>query len=197
MAVGDKYRLVVTGTMLGSLIKNIFYYEMTGGSGAGATQLASHFLLNGLSSIGVIMSSDVTLTSLTVENLNQSTDFTNNVFAVSGVRTSASATSFLAWGFRLAVANINYRPGAKRFAGVALPDISDNSPVAGIVTALNNCATYIGNAISNGGNTYQPRVFSRRWEPDLGVFTETYIPVINAVFDKVTTQSTRKPWVGI
>jgi len=195
LAVGDAYQLKLSGNSNGVTILNIFHYEMVAGSGGGSSQLASGFVLNVLDNIGAVCGSDTTFTDLEVRNLADGTDFAVDAFSVPGARSSTAATTFLAWSFTYNPANINFRAGGKRFGSIAILDVVDNNPTGGMITILNACAIALGNPIVSGGNTYRPRI--KRKTPLSDPATYTYINVDNVEFHRISTQGTRKPWIGV
>lgn len=194
MTVGAYYELKLSANTLGVTVLNIFHYEMTAGSGGGSSQLGDGFFLNILDNIGAVCSSDTTFTDLEVRNLSDGTDFYTRAFGVSGGRGSVSGTSFLAWSYTLNPANINYRAGGKRFGSISSADVIDNSPSGGILSNLNSLAVAIGGVLTNGGNSYRPRI-KHALPGSPGEFS--FINVANAVFNRISTQGTRKPWLGI
>lgn len=195
MAVGDVYQFKLSANTMGVTDLNIFHYEMVAGSGGGSQQLADGFILNVLDNIAAICGSDTTFTDVEVKNLNDGTDFAVEAFSVPGARGSTGITSFLAWSFTLNTANINFRAGGKRFGSIASGDVVDNNPSGFIVSNLNACAVAIGGAVISGGNTYRPRIKHYLTGTDPAVYS--YVNVANAVFHRVSTQGTRKPWVGV
>lgn len=195
MAVGDFYELKLSGNTNGVTVLNIFHFEMTAGSGGGSLQLGNAFLLNTVDNIGSVCSSDTTFTDLEVRNLNNGTDFSVEAFSFSGVRGSNSATTFLAWSYTYNPSNINFRAGGKRFGSIAALDLVDNSPSATILSNLNGLAVALGGALSGGGNTYRPRI--KRKTPLSAPATYTYVNVDSVVFHRLSTQGTRKPWIGV
>jgi len=197
MAVGDFYTLKLSGNMLGQTILNIFHYEMITGSGGGSAELNTGFQANILTRIMAIASSDVTYTDIEIFNWDNGSDFVVDNFSQSGQQANQSSTSFLAWAFVLNAANINNKPGHKRFAGVASVSLQDNAPASAIITSLNSLASVLGSPIISGGNSYRPRHRYKIESNIEGVYNEGWVNINSAEFRRVSTQSTRKPWVGI
>lgn len=192
MAIGDVYELKLSGNTLGQTVLNIFYYEMTVGSGGGASELGLTFYGNVVLSLLPIVSSDTTYTDIEIRNLANGQDFYVNNFSVNGTRGGTSATSFVAWGFRLNPVNVNFRAGGKRIGSVSNVDINDNAPVSGILSALNTVAADFGKALIQSGNTYRPRIKHQLPIIDTNAPIEyDYINVGSAEFARVTSQRTR------
>lgn len=195
MAIGDHYRLKLSGNYLGQTIINTFYYEnvLTNST---APFLNLDFLDDILPAIQAVVSDQVTFTDTEVQNLDNPSDFSVSAFSNPGLRAGQPTPPFVAWGYTLYSNNLVHRSGGKRFAGVAEPDIDNGVPVGSVLTPLNLLAIRMGAALPTGGTAvWRPRIARITYVDSVPSYEWT---VCNAsAFKWVTSQNTRKFNVGV
>lgn len=202
MPIGDQYKLILSGNLLGQTVKNIFHYRNDVADGF-ADELLGAFQLTVLPTILTALSSFLTYTNIDVINLDNGADFATEAFGVPGARGGEVYDSFGAYGFTLFPNVYNYKAGAKRFPGVAEADVSNGTPVASQLTRLDNIAVDLGAVLISGAKRFRPQLFSHRCVKNptthkcTDVFTDSFVTVATAAWDRVTTQNSRKRGVGV
>lgn len=202
MAVGDYYRLTLSGNQYGQVIQNIFYYRNTNVDGT-ASDIGNYFKNGPLLTIIAALSNTVTYTNIAVINMTDAGDYWENAFSFQGLRIGEAYESFGAFGFLSFPDKMNFKAGGKRFAGVAEADVLNGIPLAGQLLRLDNIATALGAIIDVSGAKFRPSFFSRKCVKDpvthkcTDVFTEAFGQIASYAWKWVTTQNSRKRNVGI
>lgn len=174
----------------GQECSNRFYYASPIGEGS-AAGLGLAFVGDVLPAIGAALTSQFSSQIIRVTNIDTTTDFTEFAATQVGLRSPDISNPWDAWGFQLLPSDNRVRKGAKRFAGVADVDVVNSTPSGGVIDELEALAVVLGGDITGGLVTYTPVIYS---EPNQSHPETLVIPLTGAIFKRVTTQNSRKPW---
>ena len=196
MALGDIYELVDRQTFLGQEIINRYHYRNVVENGT-AEGLAIGWIQDVLLNITPIQSSDLQHTVVDVINLDDETDFFSQVSGISGGDTASgeNLAPFIASRLRILRSSRAIRNGSKRYAGLREGMVNGTVVTTSYHTGLQTLADALQLQVTSplGGN----------WELVLygDVTPNRPAPIVVAVADvepsfAVTTQNTRKTWIG-
>lgn len=203
MAIGDHFRLKLSGNYLGQTINNIFWFENSVAN-LSAEDVWDMFLAQILPRILLVVTTAMTYTDVEVVNVEDPGDFYTDGFSFDGSRSAAdNAPPFTAWSFQLNPNRVDRKAGAKRFAGLNEGDIVNGVNVGGLQSLLDDIALALGNAHNWAGGRLIPCVFSHRCVKDAithrctSTFVDSFSRITSAVYDGVSTQNSRKFGVGV
>lgn len=164
MAVGDLYQCVVTASLLGVNVNNIYWYQQVAGSAANSAELLGDGLLGGVTEIVRDMQhQDYNTDELRVVNWNTPTDFHNrtNIVQPGTVNIGEPLPTFAQYSFTFAQPYPGVKSGGKRFAGVA--EAYTNGNTGGVPQALwEATAEALGNVLNVSGLSFKPVVLRSR-----------------------------------
>lgn len=191
MAQGDIYRVTVFQTLLLQECLNVFFYQQSSVGGDG-NDLTDAFEEDVRPSLLAVQVDDLVWSRIDTLNLNDGITFTSRAqISQTGMRLGSPATSFLAWGFRLARANALTRNGSKRLAGVAEEDFASNAPIGAMIPILQTAATQMAATIADavGVGAYTPVIVKR---PVIIGGVNIVNLIVSGTFTRLTSQVSRK-----
>jgi len=202
MAVGEVYRLKLSGNMYGETCLNIFHYKNLN-TDLIASQLGVYVRDLQLPFIADCLSNIFTFTDIEIQNLDDSLDFWVGAFSTPGNRSGDPINAFDTYGFTLNPSQIDQRSGGKRFSGVSESDVSLGEPTLVQKGRLQTAAMQMALQIVIAGGVFRPCLESIRCNKGLdgkcnGTFKSPTYPIVNSVTWKwLTTQNSRKTGQGI
>lgn len=196
MAIGDVYQLVDDQRYLGQRVLNIYHYVNRRES-SNAQGLADGFVQDVLPFITPCQSPNLEHVSVEVINLDDDTDFAQVAVNIPGNTAAAGddMASFYALRIRLLRSSRAIRNGSKRYAGVLEGGVNSNSVGTVLLTPLSDLASALTNPVTAAPTgefdlVLYGKVTPNRPEPIV-------VDIDAAVADPfVTTQNSRKAWVG-
>ena len=191
MASGDIYLARVQYTFLSQQMENTFYLRQESGV-CDASGLNTNLDRVWLPSILAIQSASVTHDQIVTINLDDTGDFDTIITGDSGVRAGEPAPPMLAFGYSTTSTDRILRAGGKRFGGISEADVDTGVADVGVVTALTNLGTVLGDLLENVAETcswalvlHRPEVIS----PPADAIT---VDISSVLYRRVTTQNSRK-----
>lgn len=192
MALGDRYELIMRGTVLGEPQRNVLHFEQFAGGG-GAAELAAEFDEEIKPLWQPVFTDQATVTELEVINLDNSTDFaTLPVTWVGSGGTGAASTvvPWVCWTFKKVRTDRSFRNGFIRWSGLNETAIQGTAPTAGTLTALNALASQLGlNYVNLAGDEWQMVIRSL---PNQSNPNTRYNVISGVSFSHVGSQVSRK-----
>ena len=194
MAVGDVVELTLHGTVLGQVNLNVFAYQQTAGVGTdGAGGLATSFIATVVPAMQAIVTDNTGYQSVSWRSLHGTFAEGNTALGTTvGSRSAPALPPYACWAFRLLRTNSDSRGGYKRIAGIAESDQDNGVYTGSIITPLTAMATTLHLSLSTtGGNTWIPVVpsFILNGSPRA---VPLFNPVAGAIFQRISTQNSRK-----
>lgn len=196
MAIGELYELIDGQRYLGQDIINVYHYENRRESGT-AQALAAAWADQVLPTIAALQMPQVEHVEVEVINLDDDEDF--GVFAASVVGTNPAPgdplPSFYAARISIKRASRVVRNGAKRYAGIPEGGAAGNALNGDTFDALVDIATDLQDPIvSVEGGEWDLVIYGR---PTPNRPSRVVVDVADIVPEPgVTTQNTRKTWIG-
>lgn len=193
MALNDVYRLVDRQTFIGVNCVNVWFFQHQNGSGD-ATDLWRAFRDSRLPTVASIQHNGVDHIGLSVDNLNDLTDFNESDFGapIPGDRLGSPQPSFNSWTFKMTRQTKQMQNGRKAFVGVTEEDTANNGPNPAMEAILNNVASLLDEAITGpAGGIFKPVLYRAPGAIAPGS-PEQIVQIISASFRNLSTQNTRK-----
>lgn len=153
---------------------------------------ADAFLDQVLPDILDVLSDDMKFTRLEVYNVSDGVGYVDRSIdpVEVGVRTGNSMPRFVAWGFKYQRDAIGKRSGGKRFGKLVESDQDNGLPTEAFEPTLAALASTLGSPLMVGIiETWFPVILERK---PAGVYPWTKHDIAGVVFDKITSQNTRK-----
>ena len=174
MALNDNYKAVVSGTYLGQLCQNVFWYSQTstGGGVSAITELANYIKANWCEDLAVYQSDLFTWTDITVTNWYTGAESVSIDPAEVGTLASEGLPTWFVYNISWNRSGAGYNYPSKRVSGVAESMIEDGGIVAATKTAIISLAGGMLGMTTTGGVVYSMRAFSPA--PELG--QNPYVP---------------------
>lgn len=203
--VGDILTIADVQTLFGQTVMNIYTYEVSSLEvDADYEDVATAFNSGIVSAVDNIQCNDVTHTSVMIKNITNMLDIFEGPLSETGDLSGISATSLVAWGFRLNRTTALTRHGSKRIAGVPEGQLAGNNPESTFLATLDTFATALATPISRTGTVdhdieLRPVIVGRITTPGptYGEYDISKInPVASAQFVRVTSQTTRRAGRG-
>lgn len=196
MAIGDVFQVTDHQTYLGQEIVNVYHYINRREDGNAQT-LADAFIADVLPWVTPIQSADLQHTRVSVINLNDEGDFADVVSSIPGNTTEVgdNLPSFYAARLTLIRSTRAVRNGAKRYAGLVEGGVSGNTVDGNILLALQDLATALENPVTGAPTGEWDLIIYGLPTPNR---PDPIVADINGVLAEVqvTTQNSRKAWVG-
>lgn len=166
MAVGDISELLLSGSGDGiiPLINRFAYQQTTGPGTVPPSFLVTQFISNILPSIIAIVNVLTVYHDVTVKQLTGGTDIASQPLTTgnTGLRTGGFSTSNECWSFRYFRSSTTSRNGWKRIGLVSEADTNNGVAFGTVIPLLNTCATALGQTLTDGTTTYEPRILRTR-----------------------------------
>lgn len=188
MAVGDRYKLVDRQSYLGQEMLNRYYFVHEVGTGD-AQAISDLFQTQILPSIVALQDASCNHFQIDVINLDDPTDFVYDAMSENGTQGGDGLASFYALNYTLYNNNRTFRPGSKRFGGIAEGVVVNNAIDATAQAAVDALAAKLKGVISDGvGNSVRHNLL--RVAP--GDIVTGSAAIVDAAFTAVSTQRSRK-----
>jgi hypothetical protein len=191
--VGDVIQLRDFQTYLGVEFENVYYYQVDVlGSGSVGAALATAFNSVVRPPLLQFQSEACDHVGLGYTNLMNLNEFgtVTTVPTPSGVVTGQGQASFYALTFKLFRTDRSVRNGYKRIGGIPETVVTGNSVDAAFTADVDAFAETLDNDLSSNGYTFVPVIYGAPTGPPNNL-PERIVPVIDAVFLKVSTQRSR------
>lgn len=215
MAVeGDIAKLTVTGSCLGQVMQNVFFYRCEDAPTAGwAEGLATEFVGDVLLNIRLIQSAHFVWNGIQVVNLFDAADLYENPLNLVGTGSNTGVElmpAFAAYGFRLQRGNAQVRNGRKMIGGMAEEAQTGGGITAGFRINADIAADAMAVTLTAGlTDVFKPVIVGRvpyvtpagdhayrlpETQAEMGV---KWAYVIAAQYRSITTMNSRKVGHGI
>lgn len=212
MAVNDIYQLTDFQTIGGQQIENVYFYRQTAADGAFPSAKALVDLWNSQVRIAV---TNIQYTGC-VHNRYQAINLFSLAELYDVLDSDAGAIAgdvqpfFVAWGFGAPRSDREIRKSTRRIGGVMEVHVTNGVATAPAIALLNTMATafnaVLNNGVVGGSNNFVPVAVKRiKVTPSIGkpyyrlptsLAEATYRTITNWAYERVTTQSSRKPGHG-
>lgn len=196
MAIDDVFRLVDVQAYLGQIVTNVYHYQNRREDG-NANTLAEAFVADVLPFVTPLQSENLEHREIQVINLDNDADFAQLAISIDGntIISSDDAPAFLACRLRLLRSSRAIRNGAKRYAGLKEGAFAGNSIGATQLAAMTDLADALTNPVTGTPTGEYDLVLWGDVTPNRPA------PIVVDIDDVspdpfVTTQNSRKPWVG-
>lgn len=206
----DVFQLVHEYTFLGQSCSNVYFYQRGTGLSVDAQALVDEWVEQVLPSILDMQVAGAVTTRVSAQNLFEITDSGEQLLSLAGAVTGGESEylpSFISAGFTLARENGSTRNGQKRIGGMREADTTNNVWTGGtFIAKLGAAADAIASTLLGtlSAEWFFPVIVKRilEGEGEYRLPATAAEAIINAVVDcvfdlDVTTQNSRKSWVGI
>lgn len=182
-------------------MSNVFYYKADLGFSSTAENLKDAFNNDIVVPLLDVLSASTRLTRQYVFNLVEEDDFVDVGYSppfFSGTRSSIQMPPFVGWYFRYVRPTRDVRSGRKTFGTIAEGDVSNGVATGAIVALLVALETALEQPITTGLGNYNPCIAKTTLvpnpspPPDFRRVPITLYPIDSVVYERVSTQNTRK-----
>jgi len=163
-------------------------------------------VLEGAAGVAGCLQSTMQITQLEVTAPYQPTALHLRAVAIDGLRSGTVQPGFVAWGFKSLRSVGGIRSGFKRFGAISETDTAGNVPTSGMATVLDNVASTLSldlDYAGAGGTELSFPIIVKRikyttpggsdaYRLPSGLDTFESAPATNWIFQKITTQNSRK-----
>lgn len=191
MAAFDTYEVRVNLSNGENLMQNVFHYLQQVGAG-NATELSTTVRDTVVQAMRSILSDVVTIDTIDVKNIDNVNDIASLLVNQAGLDVGELAMDAVGVAFELIPIDLQVGKGRKIFGPVSESLISYLGVGPGDVAAINALALQMATTISDGGgNDWIQAIVS---PPNLSHANRIVASLAGAVFKRVSTQNSRKPW---
>jgi hypothetical protein len=200
MAVGDKFVITMSahqGDDLENTFNNVFAYVGQSGS-PNAADLATTFNSGVVTAICDALSSTMLIDTVTVINLDNTTDFFILNSGLGGVLGGEAEPRFVAWEFEYLHADRAVHSGRKSFGAIPTDQVVGNAAsVSAVGAILDPLAATLADVLDGGSaSEYAPMIWRRAGTYLVAgvptAFPDTFYPITTVLYRRVSTQNTRK-----
>lgn len=203
------YELIHEYTFLGQQCKNVYFYQRGTGISIGAQFLVDYWVDQVMPDILAMQVSGAVTTRVSARNLFDATDTGETLLSEAGDVTGSTdqyMPSFVSAGFTLARENASTKNGQKRIGGMSEGYSTNNVWTETAFLALADAAAAALAAVIDGGlgiDSFFPVIVKRIADGDnyrlpATLLEATVNAIVDCLFDlDVTTQNSRKSWVGV
>lgn len=212
MGVNDLYQLTDFQVIGGQQIENVYFYRQTAVDASFPSAKALVELWNSQVRIAVtnIQYTGLVHNRYQAINLFDETELWDVLDSDAGAIAGDVQPFFVAWGFGAPRTNREIRKSTRRIGGVMEVHVTNGVATAPAITLLNNMSAafnaVLNNGVVGGSNNFVPVAVRRILHtPSTGkpyyrlptsLAEATYRTITNWAYEKVTTQSSRKPGHG-
>lgn len=200
-SVGDRYVMTLrskntaTDPAGANPFFNVFAYEATSGSPSAVDMWTGWDAVHSTALCGVLAAA-TEFDQVYVINLDDPVDYAIIPIALVGSVTGEFLSDFVGWEFGYIRAVRGIHNGRKTFSIVAESSVINGNPTIGAVGDLNGLATSLGLNYNSPNANYTPRIWRRAGTYKVGgvptPFPDTFYPISGVVFNKLSTQNSRK-----
>lgn len=202
-SAGDIIRITMKGTYLTQQVVNVYFFLIDSITAPDVSlfDVLDDFVTDFDDSVMGTLSSELTYSSVIVDNLTDGVSFDEYSFSIAGVQPGEPLASFYALGVKLSRSTKATRNGAKRYAGLPenLVDGNQHSVAAGDITDIQSFLgtprTYADYDGAGSTIVLRPVIVGRTlnvdgvYELDLSKINQISGAIVNP---NVTTQNSRK-----